>query len=83
MATALLGQSLPLAAILHWVRAQPWSQAPHEPRAEGFEQLGWSISLEAWHERVVTAHRRARADRPGDLEITVRARLDEPGSAER
>lgn len=83
VATALLGQALPLAAILHWVRAQPWDRAPHEPRAEGFEQLGWSISLEAWHERVVTAHRSARADRPGDLDITVRARLDDPVGAER
>jgi outer membrane lipoprotein LolB len=78
VAGVLLGQDLPLAAILQWVRAEPWPQAPHRSRAEGFEQLGWSISLEAWHERVVTAHRSARPDRPGELDITVRARLDQP-----
>lgn len=80
VATALLGQELPLAAILHWVRAIPWARAPHEPRTDGFDQLGWSISLEGWHERVITARRSARPERTNDLDITVRARLDEPSS---
>lgn len=80
VARVLLGQPLPLAAILQWVRAEPWPLAPHETRATGFEQLGWSISLEAWHERVVTAHRGTRSDSPGELEITVRARLDDPSA---
>jgi len=78
VATVLLGQSLPLEALLHWVRAEPWDKAAHEMRADGFEQLGWTISLEAWHERLITARRPARADRPQDWDITVRARLDEP-----
>lgn len=81
VATTLLGQELPLAAILHWVRAEPWSRVPHERLADGFMQLGWSISLEGWHERMITARRSARPDRPNDLDITVRARLDEPTSA--
>ncbi|NBX95670.1 MAG: hypothetical protein EBQ88_02750 [Betaproteobacteria bacterium] len=83
VATALLGQELPLEAILHWVRAQPWTQAPYEPRGEGFEQLGWWVSLEGWHERMITARRMARAERPHELDITVRARLDEPAPTER
>ena len=78
VAGALLGQALPLAAILQWVRAEPWPLAPHRMRTAGFDQLGWSISLEAWHEGVVTAHRSAHPDRPGELDITVRARLDLP-----
>jgi outer membrane lipoprotein LolB len=80
VASVLLGQPLPLAAILQWVRAEPWPLAPHEARATGFEQLGWSISLEAWHERVVTAHRGVQPNGSGDLEITVRARLDDPSA---
>jgi outer membrane lipoprotein LolB len=78
VATFLLGQHLPLEALLHWIRAEPWAKANHELRPEGFEQLGWTISLEAWHERMITARRPARADRPQDWDITVRARLDEP-----
>jgi outer membrane lipoprotein LolB len=83
VATALLGQELPLAAILHWVRAIPWAGAPHEARTDGFDQLGWSISLEGWHERMITARRSARPERANDLDITVRARLDEPSSGDR
>lgn len=83
VATALLGQALPLAAILQWVRAEPWPLAPHERNAEGFDQLGWSVSLQSWHERVVTARKQAQPDRRHDLDITVRARLDEPNGGER
>lgn len=83
VATALLGQALPLAAILQWVRAEPWPLAPHERNAEGFDQLGWSVSLQSWHERVVTARKHAQPDRRLDLDITVRARLDEPSAGER
>ena len=83
VAVALLGQALPLEALLHWVRAQPWGKASHQASTQGFEQLGWTVSLEGWHERVITARRSARADRPDDLDITVRARLDEAPSPER
>lgn len=76
VASSLLGESLPLAALLHWIRAEPWGGAPHRLQAEGFEQLGWQVFLNAWHERVVTARRPARAEQPGDTEITVWARLD-------
>lgn len=76
VAGALLGESLPLAALLHWIRAEPWSGAPHRLHAEGFEQLGWQVFLNAWHERVVTARRPARSNEAADTEITVWARLD-------
>ena len=76
----LLGESLPMAALLRWLRAEPWSGAPHQPLADGFEQLGWRVSLNGWHENVITAHRPPRPDRPQDTDILVRARLDaKPG----
>lgn len=78
VATLLLGQSLPLAALLQWMQAKPWPQAPSRPLDDGFEQLGWRISLAAWHERVVTARREPAADRPHEHEIIVRVRLDDP-----
>jgi outer membrane lipoprotein LolB len=83
VAVALLGQALPLEALLHWVQAQPWGKASHRASPQGFEQLGWTVSLEGWHERVITARRGARADRPDDLDITVRARLDAAPPPER
>lgn len=81
VATLLLGQSLPLAALLQWMQAKPWPQAPSQPLEDGFEQLGWRISLAAWHERVVTARRAPSVERPDDHEIVVRVRLDEPGES--
>lgn len=80
LGSALLGEWLPLAALLHWIRAEPWPLAPHSTQAEGFEQLGWSISLVAWHENVVTAHRGAATSGAAPTDITVRVRLDQkPG----
>ena len=78
VAGTLLGQALPMAALLRWIRAEPWPGAPSTPAAQGFEQLGWTVSLESWHEGVVTAHRAASPLRPQDHEITVRVRLDAP-----
>lgn len=81
VSAGLLGTPLPLAALMQWVRAQPWDGAPHTPRPDGFEQLGWQVLLGAWHERVVLAMRPAVAERPQELEITVRARLDDPADS--
>lgn len=78
VAAALLGQPLPLAALLNWIRAEPWAGAPSTALADGFEQLGWRISLAAWHEGVVSAHRAADPADPGGVDITVRVRLDAP-----
>lgn len=82
VAAMLLGQSLPMAALLRWIRAEPWSGAPSTAVPQGFEQLGWTVSLASWHEGVVTAHRAASPDRPRDHDILVRVRLDaRPGDA--
>ena len=78
VAQSLLGEPLPLAALLNWLRAQPWSGAPHESLSEGFRQLGWEIGLAAYGEGVVTAYRPAGTGQIKDAEILVRARMDRP-----
>lgn len=70
MAQSLLGEALPLAALVEWLHGRPWGGAPSTPRDGGFEQLGW----------VVDTSRRAdgqlRATRAAPPAITVRALLD-------
>ena len=73
---AVLGESLPVAALFDWLRGRPWpgaastpSVAPAEP---GFEQLGWVVSLARFDDAQVAA-RRARVP-----VVTVRAKLDRP-----
>ena len=72
LAQDLIGESLPLAALIDWLRGRPWSEAPSVAREGGFEQLGWRIDLsrlaEGW---VLAARDRAPA-------LSVRARLDRP-----
>lgn len=34
---------LPLAALFDWLRDRPWPGAPHAPRADGLQQLGWHV----------------------------------------
>ncbi len=73
---AVLGESLPVAALFDWLRGRPWpgaastpSVAPAEP---GFEQLGWVVNLARFDDAQVAA-RRARAP-----VVSVRAKLDRP-----
>ena len=70
LAQALLGEALPLAALIDWLRGRPWPGAPSAASAVGFEQLGWRIDLsrmaEGW---VLAARERAPA-------VSVRARLE-------
>jgi outer membrane lipoprotein LolB len=72
LAEALLGEALPLAALIDWLRGRPWPGAPSAASAAGFEQLGWRIDLsriaEGW---VLAARERAPA-------VSVRARLEQP-----
>ncbi len=72
---AVLGESLPIAALFDWLRGRPWpgaastpSVAPAEP---GFAQLGWVVNLAHFDEAQVGA-RRERAP-----VVTVRAILDQ------
>jgi len=72
LAQDLLGESLPLAALIEWLRGRPWPGAANLPRDGGFEQLGWRIDLSRFADGWVLANR----DRAPVL--SVRARLDRP-----
>ena len=72
LAQALLGQSLPLAALIDWLRGRPWPDAPSTAREGGFDQLGWRIDLSQFAQGWVLA---ARELAPA---LSVRARLDRP-----
>ena len=70
MTQDLFGQALPLAALIDWLRGQPWRGAPHALREQGFDQLGWQIGLAGFADGLVLATReRAPA-------VSVRAKLD-------
>jgi outer membrane lipoprotein LolB len=71
----LLGEPLPLAALVDWLRGRPWPGAPSTARGDGFEQLGWRIGLAQAAEGVILATR----ERPPA--VTVRARLERPEAA--
>lgn len=72
LAEELLGQALPLAALIDWLRGRPWPGAPSSANATGFEQLGWRIDLSRFAEGWVLAGRDAAPT------IAVRARLERP-----
>lgn len=73
---AVLGESLPVAALFDWLRGRPWpgatSIASASPAEPGFEQLGWVVSLARFDAAQIAA-RRARVP-----VVTVRAQLDRP-----
>ncbi|MES2958358.1 MAG: outer membrane lipoprotein LolB [Pseudomonadota bacterium] len=72
LAQELLGESLPLAALIDWLRGRPWPGAPNASATNGFDQLGWRIDLSRFAEGWVLASReRAPA-------LSVRARLERP-----
>ena len=70
LAERALGERLPLAALFEWLRGRPWPQAPHTPRPQGFEQLGWWVDLQGWPEGRMSAQRTA------EPAVTVRAALE-------
>ncbi len=75
LATAALGEPIPIAALFDWLRGQPWPAAPHTPRGDGvagFDQLGWRIDLSRWADAALEAARLAPPV------VTVRARLERP-----
>ena len=72
LAQELLGEALPLAALIDWLRGRAWNGAPSVPFEGGFEQLGWRIDLSRFAEGwVIAARERAPA-------LSVRARLEKP-----
>jgi len=72
LAQELLGESLPLAALIEWLRGRPWPDAASLPRDGGFEQLGWHIDVSRFAEGWVLASRERAPV------LSVRARLDRP-----
>ena len=45
LARAAVGDALPLQALPDWLRGRPWPGAPSRAVDDGFEQLGWRVSL--------------------------------------
>ena len=73
LATAALGEPVPIAALFDWLRGRAWLGAPATPRGDGgagFEQLGWQVNLARWADGWVEAVRSAPPA------ITVRVKLD-------
>lgn len=68
----VLGQALPMAALMDWLRGRAWAGAPSAARDGGFEQLGWLVDLSRFAEGWVIAVRDAAPA------VTVRARLERP-----
>ena len=72
LAEQMLGEPLPLAALIEWLRGRPWAGAPSRLEDGGFEQLGWRIDLSRFGQGwVLAARERAPA-------VSVRARLETP-----
>jgi outer membrane lipoprotein LolB len=70
LAEEALGERLPLGAVVDWLHGRPWPGAPSRPATQGFEQLGWSVSLARAAEGLIVAERSAPPA------VTLRARLD-------
>lgn len=70
LAADMLGQALPMAALLNWLRGRPWAGAPHTATEAGFEQLGWQIDTRA------RAEGRIEARRAAPPAVTVSVRLE-------
>ena len=70
LAHDLFGETLPLTALIDWLRGKPWPGAPQAPTVDGFEQLGWRIDLSRFAQGwVLAARERAPA-------FSVRVKLD-------
>lgn len=68
-----LGEVLPLRAFPDWLAGRPWAGAASTPRPDGFEQLGWRVSLVAFAQGSLEAVRDAAPM------TVVRVRLEKPG----
>jgi outer membrane lipoprotein LolB len=73
----LLGDVLPLGALLDWMAGRPWSGESSRPltdtTASGFRQLGWDVQTGRVREGLIVAQRRL----PVPM-VTVRIKLDAP-----
>ena len=73
LAQALLGERLPMAALIDWLRGRPWPGAASVAAGSGFDQLGWTVDLARYAEGVLSATRAARSGQAG---VSVHVRLD-------
>jgi len=70
LAMDLLGETLPLTAMIDWLRGKPWPGAPNAATADGFAQLDWRIDLSRFAQGwLLAARERAPA-------LSVRVKLD-------
>lgn len=72
LAQAAVGERLPLAALIDWLRGRPWPLAPSEQADSGFAQLGWRIDLSRFAAGWIEALRE------GPPAVSVRARVELP-----
>ena len=74
LSEAALGERIPLAALIDWLRGRPWPDASSAAITDsaGFTQLGWRIDLSRQAEGWIEARREAPP------RVTVRARMDSP-----
>jgi outer membrane lipoprotein LolB len=72
MTRELFGETLPLVALIDWLRGRPWPGAPNVKRDDGFDQLGWRISLAGFAQGLL------QATRDSAPAVSVRARLEKP-----
>ena len=72
LGTEVLGQALPMAALMDWLRGRAWPGAPSTVRDGSFEQLGWHVDLSRFAQGWVIAGRDAAPA------VSVRARLERP-----
>lgn len=68
-----LGEVLPLRAFPDWLAGRPWPGAASTARADGFDQLGWRVSMARFAEGFIEAAREAPPA------VVVRVRLERPG----
>lgn len=78
----MLGERLPVAALFDWLRGRPWNGAPSTsntpPADNGFEQLGWNVSLARFSEGWISAERRPTTGSPDAPRVLVRAQVERP-----
>ncbi|UUX96582.1 lipoprotein insertase outer membrane protein LolB [Aquabacterium sp. J223] len=68
LAQALLGEPLPLQALVDWLRGMPWPGAASRPVDGGFEQLEWRVDTQGLSEGRLDARR----ERPPAVQLRVR-----------
>jgi outer membrane lipoprotein LolB len=71
MTRALVGETLPMAALIDWLQGRPWPGARSAATDTGFSQLGWSVRLPKGDEQPLLVA--AREEPP---QVQVRVRLD-------